>query len=153
MRIGDNVRVDNFEGRITDIKARYTVIRSVTGRESIVPNEMLISQRVENLSLADTTLWQSVQVTVGYDSDVEQVMALLLEACTAQARVLSDPAPTVALSAFGADGLEFTLGYWIHEEEGGHLNVKSLIHLAILQRLRAHGIEIPFPQRVVRMAG
>jgi small-conductance mechanosensitive channel len=153
MRIGDNVRVDNFEGRITDIKARYTVIRSVTGRESIVPNEMLISQRVENLSLADTTLWQSVQVTVGYDSDVEQVMALLLASCTAQERVLSDPAPTVALSAFGADGLEFTLGYWIHEEEGGHLNVKSLIHLAILQRLRAHGIEIPFPQRVVRMVG
>jgi small-conductance mechanosensitive channel len=151
IRIGDNVRVDGFEGRITDIKARYTVIRSVTGRESIVPNEMLITQRVENLSLADTSLWQSAQVTVGYDSDVEQVLALLLEACTVQERVLSDPAPTVALSAFGADGLEFTLGYWIHEEEGGLLNLKSLIHLGILQRLRAHGIEIPFPQRVVRM--
>lgn len=151
MRIGDNVRVDDFEGRITDIKARYTVIRSVTGRESIVPNEMLITQRVENLSLADTSLWQSVEVTVGYDSDVEQVMALLLEACTVQSRVSHEPAPTVALSAFGADGLEFTLGYWIHEEEGGHLNVKSLIHIGILQRLRAQGIEIPFPQRVVRM--
>ena len=152
MRIGDNVRIDDFEGRITDIKARYTVIRSVTGRESIVPNEMLITQRVENLSLADTSVWQSVQVSVGYDSDVEQVMSLLLAACTAQARVLQEPAPTVALSAFGADGLEFTLGYWVHEEEGGLLNVKSMIHLGILQRLRAHGIEIPFPQRVVRMA-
>ena len=151
MRIGDNVRVDNFEGRITDIKARYTLIRSVAGRESIVPNEMLITQRVENLSLADTTLWQSVQVSVGYDSDVDQVMALLLEACTVQERVLQEPAPTVALSAFGADGLEFTLGYWLHEEEGGLLNVKSLIHLGILQRLRANGIDIPFPQRVVRM--
>jgi len=151
MRIGDNVRVDNFEGRITDIKARYTVIRSVTGRESIVPNEMLITQRVENLSLADTTVWQSVQVTVGYDSDVDQVMALLLEACTVQERVLQEPAPNVALAAFGADGLEFTLGYWIHEEEGGLLNLKSLIHLGILQRLRAHGVDIPFPQRVVRM--
>lgn len=151
MRIGDNVRVDDFEGRITDIKARYTVIRSVTGRESIVPNEMLITQRVENLTLADSNLWQSVHVTVGYDSDVDQVMALLLAACTAQERVMTEPAPTVALSAFGADGLEFTLGYWIHEEEGGLLNVKSLIHQGILQGLRAHGIEIPFPQRVVRM--
>jgi small-conductance mechanosensitive channel len=47
MRIGDNVRVDNFEGRVTDINARYTVIRSLTGRESIVPNEMLITNRVE----------------------------------------------------------------------------------------------------------
>jgi small-conductance mechanosensitive channel len=85
------VRVDGFEGRITNINARYTLIRSVTGRESIVPNEMLITQRVENLSLADTSVWQSVQVSVGYGSDVDQVMALLLQACTEQDRVLSDP--------------------------------------------------------------
>ena len=151
MRIGDNVRVDNFEGRITDIKARYTVIRSATGRESIVPNEMLITSRVENLSLADTKVWQSVHVTVAYDSDVPQVMDLLLQACAEQEPVLTEPAPTVALSAFGTDGLEFTVGYWIHEEEGGLLNVKSLLLIGVLQRLRAHGIEIPYPQRVVRM--
>jgi len=151
MRIGDNVRVDDFEGRITDIKARYTVIRSVTGRESIVPNEMLITHRVENLTLADSKVWQSIYVSVGYDSDVSQVMALLLEACSEQAAVLQEPMPTVAMSAFGADGLDFTLGYWLNEEEGGLLNVKSLIHIGILQRLRANGIDIPYPQRVVRM--
>ena len=151
MRIGDNVRVDDFEGRITDIKARYTVIRSVTGRESIVPNEMLITNRVENLTLADSKVWQSVHVSVGYDSDVSQVMALLLEACAEQASVLQEPLPTVALSAFGADGLDFTLGYWLNEEEGNLLNVKSLIHIGILQRLRANEIDIPYPQRVVRM--
>ena len=151
LRIGDSVRVDDFEGRITDIKARYTVIRSVTGRESIVPNEMLISNRVENLTLADSKVWQSIHVSVGYESDVPQVMALLLEACAEQTRVLQEPLPTVALSAFGADGLDFTLGYWLHEEEGSLLNVKSLIHIGILQRLRANGIEIPYPQRVVRM--
>ena len=151
LRIGDNVRVDDFEGRITDIKARYTVIRSVTGRESIVPNEMLISNRVENLTLADSKVWQSIHVSVGYESDVPQVMALLLEACAEQTRVLQEPLPTVALSAFGAEGLDFTLGYWLHEEEGSLLNVKSLIHIGILQRLRANGIEIPYPQRVVKM--
>jgi len=151
MRIGDNIRVDDFEGRITDIKARYTVIRSVTGRESIVPNEMLITNRVENLTLADSKVWQSVHVSVGYDSDVSQVMALLLEACAEQASVLQEPLPTVALSAFGADGLDFTLGYWLNEEEGNLLNVKSLIHIGILQRLRANEIDIPYPQRVVRM--
>jgi len=68
MRIGDSVKVDNFEGRITDIKARYTVIRSPTGRESIVPNELLITQRVENLSLTDPKVWQSTVVSVAYDS-------------------------------------------------------------------------------------
>jgi small-conductance mechanosensitive channel len=112
---------------------------------------MLITSRVENLSLADTKVWQSVHVTVAYDSDVSQVMDLLLQACAEQEPVLTEPAPTVALSAFGTDGLEFTVGYWIHEDDGGHLNVKSLLLIGVLQRLRANGIEIPYPQRVVRM--
>lgn len=152
MRIGDNVRVDNFEGRITDINARYTVIRSLTGRESIVPNELLIINRVENLSLADNRIWQSTIVSVAYDSDVEQVIALLMEAALSQERVLRDPGPSVALSAFGADGLEFTLGYWIGDPENGQLNLRSLINRAILKSLRAHQIEIPYPQRVLHMS-
>ncbi|MFN3495552.1 MAG: mechanosensitive ion channel family protein, partial [Hydrogenophaga sp.] len=151
MRIGDNVRVDNFEGRITDINARYTVIRSLTGRESIVPNELLIINRVENLSLADNRIWQSTVVSVAYDSDVEQVIALLMDAALSQDRVLRDPGPSVALSAFGADGLEFTLGYWIGDPENGQLNLRSLINRAILKSLREHGIEIPFPQRVLHV--
>ncbi|MBX3611242.1 MAG: mechanosensitive ion channel [Hydrogenophaga sp.] len=151
MRIGDNVRVDNFEGRITDINARYTLIRSLSGRESIVPNEILITNRVENLSLADTNVWQSTVVSVGYDSDVELVTRLLLEAAKAQPRVLSEPGPGVALSNFGADGLEFTLGYWIADPENGQLNLRSAINRAILDALRANAIEIPYPQRVVHL--
>ena len=149
MRIGDNVRVDNFEGRITQINARYAVIRSLTGRESIVPNELLITSRVENLSLADALVWQSTVVLVAYDSDVTLVMRLLEEAALNQKRVLRLPAPAVALSAFGTDGLEFTLGYWIADPENGTLNLRSLVNLDILRLLREHRIEIPFPQRVV----
>lgn len=153
MRIGDMVRVDNFEGRITDINARYTVIRSLTGRESIVPNEVLVTSRVENLSLADPKVWQSTVVNVAYHSDVEHVSRLLLAATLEQDRVLRDPAPAVALSAFGADGLEFTVGYWIGDPENGQLNIRSLVNTAILKALRANGIEIPFPQRVVHAVG
>lgn len=149
MRIGDNVRVDGFEGVITQINARYTVVRSPTGRESIVPNEMLITSRVENMSLADPSVNQSTVVSVGYDSDVEHVMALLLQAAQAQPRVLQTPAPAVSLSAFGADGLEFTVSYWINDIHNGQGNLRSAINLAILRTLRAHNIEIPFPQRVV----
>lgn len=151
MRIGDMVKVDNFEGRITDIKARYTVIRSPTGRESIVPNEMLITQRVENLSLADAKVAQSTIVSVAYDAPVDQVIELLQQACQAQPRVLSDPAPLAALSAFGADGLEFTVNYWFEDPNSGQLSLKSDINRAILSALREHGIEIPYPQRVVHM--
>lgn len=153
MRIGDSVRVDGFEGSVTDIRARYTVIRSQQGRESIVPNEMLMTARVENLSLADTRLWLFTVVTVGYDSDVDLVMRLLCEAAYAQPRVLKDPAPSAALSAFGADGLEFTLGFWLADPENGQLNLRSDVNLAILRSLRAHGIEIPYPQRVVHTRG
>lgn len=149
VRIGDNVRVDTFEGRITDINARYTVVRSTSGRESIVPNEMFISNRIENLSLADSRVLQSTVVSVGYDSDVELVMRLLTEAALAQDRVLRDPGPGVNLTNFGADGLEFTLNYWMTDPENGQQNLRSRINLAILQSLRSNGIEIPYPQRVV----
>lgn len=149
MRIGDSVQVDNFNGVITQINARYTVIRSLSGRESIVPNEMLITNRVENLSLADPKVWQSTNVAVGYDSDVDLVTRLLLQAAAGQARVLTNPEPSVALMAFGADGLEFRLGYWMGDPENGSDNLRSLINLDILRLLREHQVEIPFPQRVI----
>jgi small-conductance mechanosensitive channel len=149
MRIGDSVMVDNFNGIITQINARYTVIRSLSGREAIVPNELLITSRVENYSLADPKVWQSTNVSVGYDSDVELVSRLLMQAATAQARVLVEPGPSVALMTFGADGLDFRLGYWIGDPENGSDNLRSLINLEILRLLREHQIEIPYPQRVV----
>jgi small-conductance mechanosensitive channel len=149
MRIGDSVRVDNFEGIVTQINARYTVVRSQAGRESIVPNELLITSRVENLSLADSRLCQSTVVSVAYDSDVDQVIALLTQAALDQPRVLREPAPSIALSAFGADGLEFTVNYWVNDIENGQMNLRSDVNRAILATLRAHQIEIPYPQRVV----
>ena len=149
MRIGDSVKVDGFEGRISDIKARYTVIRSLTGRESIVPNEMLINSRVENLSLADSRILQSTQVTVAYGTDVDGVMQLLMQACEEQNKVLKDPLPFVTLTNFGADGLEFGAHYWVDEQQAGLLTLKSEINIRILQLLQAKGIEIPYPQRVV----
>jgi len=149
VRIGDNVRVDTFEGRITEINARYTVVRSLSGRESIVPNEMFISNRIENLSLSDLRVLQSTAVSVSYDSDAQTVMRLLTEAALKQDRVLRDPEPSVNLTNFGADGLEFTLNYWMTDPENGQQNLRSRINLAILDALREHGIEIPFPQRVI----
>lgn len=151
MRIGDNVLVDGFEGRITEINARYTVIRSLAGRESIVPNEMLITNRVENLSLADSRVWLFTTVSVSYNSDVELVMRLLMQAAAGQARVLTDPGPSVSLMSFGADGLDFKVGFWIADPENGTDGLKSLINLSILASLRENAIEIPYPQRVVHM--
>jgi small-conductance mechanosensitive channel len=153
IRIGDFVKVDGFEGRVTDINARYTVISAPNGRESIVPNELLLTQRVENLSLNSPKISQSTVVSVGYDSDVVLVQRLLTDAALQEARVLREPAPSATLTAFGADGLEFNLGYWLADPENGQGNLRSDINLRILQALRAHHIDVPYPQRVVHTAG
>jgi small-conductance mechanosensitive channel len=149
MRIGDSVQVDNFEGQITHINARYTVIRSIAGREAIVPNEMLINSRVANLSLADPKVVQKTDVSVGYNSNVDLVRRLLVEAASAQPRVLQDPPPQGFLVSFGENSLNFTLQYWIADIEKGELGLRSDINFAILKTLRDNQIEIPFPQRVV----
>jgi small-conductance mechanosensitive channel len=151
IRIGDNVKVDSFEGRITDIKTRYTLIRAGNGREAIVPNESLITSRVENLTLADRKFNIVTSIVVGYDSDVAQVQGILTGAATAQARVLADPAPVAFLTQFAPDGIEFTLNFWVADPDKGKDNVRSAINVAVLEGLRAAGVDIPYPQRVVRV--
>lgn len=151
LRIGDMVKVDGFEGRVTDIKTRYTLIRALDGRESVVPNEFIITQRVENLSLADPKVSVLLNVTVGYDSDAEQVQRILCESAARSSRVLKSPAPSAYLINFGADGLEFTLSIWMADPENGLFSLRSEVNLHILRELRQAGIDIPYPQRVVHM--
>jgi small-conductance mechanosensitive channel len=150
LRIGDMVRVDNFEGRITDISTRYTVIRALNGRESLVPNEMLITQRVESFSLADPKVSIQSSVQVAYGTDLEPLIPRLVAAIATVPRVLSDPGPAVILAGFAADGLELTISFWIGDSENGQGNVKSDVNLVILRTLDAADVEIPYPQRVVR---
>jgi small-conductance mechanosensitive channel len=151
IRIGDNVKIDGFEGRITDIKTRYTLVRAGNGREAIVPNESLITSRVENLSLADLKFNITTAIVVGYESDVAQVQAILTDAAKAQPRVMSEPAPVAFLTTFAPDGIEFTLHFWVADPDKGRDNVRSAINVAVLHGLRAAGIDIPYPQRVVRV--
>ena len=149
MRIGDLVKVDGFEGRITDISTRYTVIRALNGRESIVPNEMMITQRVENSSLADPHVLLTTSVPVAYGTDLAALLPQLAATVAAVPRVATHAAPAAMLSAFGTDGLELTITFWIADPENGQSNVRSAVNLAILGALNAAGVEIPFPQRVV----
>jgi small-conductance mechanosensitive channel len=151
LRIGDMVKVDNFEGRITDIRTRYTVIRSFTGREAIVPNELLITQRVENSSLADPRVLISTGVQVAYGTEVRALQPKLEAAMRRVPRVLQEPGPSVHLSAFAADGMDLLLHFWIGDPENGQGNVKSEVNLAALDVLNAEGVEIPFAQRVVHL--
>ena len=150
-RVGDSVKIDNFEGQITNIHTRYTVVRAANGRESVVPNEMFIVNRVENLSLENKRVAFSTKLQVDYASNLDVAQQLMIDAAAAQPRVLKDPAPNAMLSDFAPDGLELTLAYWIADPENGINNVRSDINLAIWRAFQAGGINVPFPQRVVHV--
>ena len=150
MRIGDMVKVDGFEGRITDISTRYTVIRALNGRESIVPNEMMITQRIENSSLADPKVSINTVVQVAYGTDLDTLMPRIVQAVAQVPRVIAAPAPNVLLSNFAADGLELTVAFWIDDLDNGQQSARSMVNLALLRLFDEMGVEIPFPQRVVR---
>src|SRR5690606_31505706 len=77
LRIGDLVKVDNFEGRITDINTRYTVIRSSAGREALVPNEQLMTQRVENATKSDRRVGLTTVFQIAHGSDLSVLMPML----------------------------------------------------------------------------
>ena len=149
LRIGDTVKVDGFEGRISDIRTRYTVIRALNGREAILPNEMLITARVENSSLADPKVSLATAVQIAYGSDFPAVQQALVEAVAKVDRVLSEPAPAVLLNEFAPDGLGLVISFWISDPENGQANVRSDVNLAVLTTLKTVGVEIPYPQRVV----
>ncbi len=152
LRIGDSVRVDGFEGNIADIKTRYTLIRASNGREAIVPNENIITKPVENLTISDRKFNVTTNIGVGYDSDIDLVRDILAKAATAQPRVLESPAPIAHLVNFGPDAIEFSLNFWVSDPGAGLAGLKSDINIALLKGLRAAGIDIPYPQRVVHLA-
>jgi small-conductance mechanosensitive channel len=151
LRIGDMVKVDNFDGRITDIRTRYTVIRALNGREAIVPNEMLITQRVENSSLADPRVLLTSTVQVAYGTDVRTLQPLIEAAVAQVPRVLAEPSPSAQLMAFGADGMDLLINFWILDPENGQGNVRSDVNLALLAVFHAQGVKIPYPQREVHV--
>ncbi len=155
VRIGDLVTVDNKYGQVSQINTRYTLLRSLDGTESIVPNETLITQTVVNHSLSKPNVRVALPVQVSYDTDLEQAEALMLEAAHDQQRVIfddPDSLPRVFLKEFAENGVLLELAVWIRDPSEGQSNLRSDINWAIWRRFKAAGIEIPFPQRVVRLA-
>jgi small-conductance mechanosensitive channel len=90
-------------------------------------------------------------VQVAYSTDLDKAMRLMEELALAQPRVLADPAPKTLLMAFADNGINLELGFWIADPQEGTGVVRSDINLAIWRTFRENGIEIPFPQREVRL--
>jgi len=149
LSIGDRITVDKYHGQVTRINTRYTVIDLLNGTETILPNEMLVANPVVNHSLSTPQVKAVIKVTVGYAVDIDRALALLVECAAEQPKVLKQPAPGAAVTALGADGVELELGFWIPDVTAGGL--RSDVARAVLRRFAAEGIDIPFPQRDVRL--
>jgi len=151
IRIGDVIAVGNERGEVTRITTRYTVLLARSGLEMIVPNEMLVGSVIANETHTDSKVRIPIRVQVAYGSDLERVQALLIEAALTQPRVLRDPPPRANVTAFADSGIDLELRFWIADPEAGTGQIRSEIHLAIWRAFQAEKIEIPFPQREVRV--
>ncbi len=149
LSIGDMITVDKFSGAVTQINTRYTVLKGSDGIEAIIPNEMLVSNPVQNLSLTDRAVVLVTDFTVAYDTDLDTLFPALIELVSQVPRVSLNNPPSAYLLRFGADGFELRVSFWIEDPENGRTNVISDVNRAILVLIRERGIELPFPQREI----
>lgn len=151
IRIGNVIAIGSDRGQVTQITTRYTVLKNVSGVETIIPNEMLVSSVVLNESLTDPKVRLAMPVQVAYGSDLEQAMAIMVQAAKAQERVLQDPEPQAFVVAFADSGINLELGLWLADTHKGSIGVRSAINLHIFHAFKAAGIQFPFPQREIRI--
>lgn len=148
---GDVIEIGEVYGWIKSLRARYVSVVTRDGKEFLIPNEDLITTQVVNWSFSDSNIRLKLPVGVSYGSDVRLVMRLMAEAARVSDRVLDNPAPVVLLVGFGDSSVDFELRFWISDPQNGLQNVKSEIYLAIWDKFKEHGVEIPFPQRDVHL--
>lgn len=151
LAIGDLVAVDKYYGIVTHINTRYTVLQGLDGIESVVPNDVLISNALQNYSLTNSAVRLATTVTVSYHADVEATLHLLEEAAGSVTRVSQDPPPQAVLSKFGNNGFDLEIGFWINDPQNGRSGVTSDVNRAIWKVLQEQNIELPSPQRDIRI--
>ncbi len=152
LAIGDMISVDKFSGKVTQINTRYTVLHGLDGTETVVPNEMLISGPVQNLSLSTTQVRIATKMTVAFDTDLGSLMPKIVDVCRSVPRVLPEPEPSVALERFGSDGFELDVSMWIADPENGRGGVLSDANLKIWTLFQQEGVTLPYPTRELRIA-
>ncbi len=147
VKVGDRIEVGDVIGNIHKISARSTTIITNDNIAVIVPNSEFISSTVINWSHNDRNVRFNFPVGVSYNEDPEKVKLLLLEIAKAHPGVLKNPPPDVMFEAFGDSSLDFYLRVWTSEFSDKPFVLKSQLYFRIFETFKAHGVEIPFPQR------
>jgi small-conductance mechanosensitive channel len=153
IRPGDVISVSGTYGWVTALGGRYVSVVTRDGVEHLIPNETLISERVENWTHTNSHTRLKIPVRVAYDTDVHQAIDICVQAACGTERVLAEPECRCLLVGFGENGLELEVRIWIGDAHNGVQNVKSDVLLRIWDRFRDAGIRVPLPQRTVTVQG
>ena len=146
---GDVIVVGESFGAISKIGTRAVSVITRDGKEHLIPNELLMTEPVENWSYSSRNVRVQIPVGVSYASDLKRVEEILVECTLSCGRVLKDPKPGIWLKEFGDKSVNFEIQAWIMDPEEGVGNVRSAVLKAIWWKFKEEGIEIPFPQRDV----
>lgn len=150
---GDLVTIGEHTGTLTRMTARYVVVRGLGGFEAIIPNETIITSTVVNHSFTDRNVRIALPVQVAYSADIDSARQLMVNAALAHPRVLREPAPAALITGLADSGVNLELGVWINDADQGHAGLRSDLYAALLRAFPGAGIEIPFPQREIRVTG
>lgn len=148
---GDVIEVGSTFGSVTYLGARYASVRGRDGKEYLIPNENLITNQVVNWSYSSLLVRLDVPFGVAYDSDLHAVRELAVEVAKRTKRVLASPAPVYHLTQFGDSAVNLLLRFWIEDPANGVTNIKGAVLLGLWDAFKEHQIEMPFPQRDVRI--
>ena len=149
---GDLVTIGDSSGRISAMKTRYISVAAGDGREFLIPNEDLVTQKVTNWTYTDKNTLVKVNFGTNYDSDPRQVCKLATEIAAAAPRAIKSRTPGCILTEFAETGMKFSLTFWIADPDGMD-NVKSDVMLALWETFKREGIKVPYPVREIRVLG
>ncbi|KNG93561.1 mechanosensitive ion channel family protein [Pseudaestuariivita atlantica] len=153
--VGDYVELDDGQsGTIVKTTARAMFLETYDGKWIVVPNEDFITTRVTNYSDQGSSNRYEAPFSVSYDTDINEVPALVEAAVAKHPGVLDEPfPPDCELRGFGESGVDFAVEFWVNGIDDGPNKYTSDVLFLIWNALKAEGIEIPYPQRVVELKG
>src|SRR6266481_4728432 len=149
---GDLVTIGDSSGRISAMKTRYISVAAGDGREFLIPNEDLVTQKVTNWTYTDKNTLVKVNFGTNYDADPRLVCKLAIDIAAAAPRAIKNKAPNCILVEFAEAGMKFSLTFWIADPDGLD-NVKSDAMLALWDAFKREGIHVPYPVREIRVRG
>ncbi|MBR0835378.1 mechanosensitive ion channel [Bradyrhizobium manausense] len=149
---GDLVTIGDNTGRISAMKTRYISVAAGDGREFLVPNEDLVTQKVVNWTYTDKNTLVKITFGTNYDADPKLVCRLAIETASAHPRAQKGKPPNCLLTEFAEAGMKFSLTLWLADPDGMDA-VKSDVMLALWDAFKREGIRVPYPVREIRVRG